>query len=117
MATRSFTLNTEPHEARIGSTVLYFRPESNGAEFAEAYVGLSDARKGVAKAEDGNVDPSALLAVNAALRTFLAKFMLAESVPVFEALDLPDRILVGLMEFVAELYSGNARGGSSPASA
>lgn len=118
MATKSFAINTEPHVATVGEHVLKFEPEVIGAEFAKAYAGLKSAQKQVKKAGD-DVGPDELLAVNEGMRDFLRRFMLPESADLFDTMKLPDRVLVQLLEWVAELYgggSGNAPGGSSSAS-
>lgn len=129
MAERVFTLNTEPHRAVIGDTVLLFQPEAVGTEFIEAYVKVQDMHKRVKAmnstkasstkhAKDADVDAGLLAEVAEGMRGFLRTFMLPESVPVFDGLRLPDRILVQLMEFTAELYGGGsgnpgAAGGTS----
>lgn len=118
MAEKSFMINTEAHVANVGPHVLQFEPEVIGAEFAQAYSGLKQAQKQVKEAGD-DIGPDELLAVNAGMREFLARFMLPDSKELFETLRLPDRVLVQLLEWVAELYgggSGNAPGGSSSAS-
>lgn len=111
-------INTEPHVINVGDTRLLLEPEVIGAEFAQAYAGLKQAQKKVKAAKD-DVGPDELMAVNAGMRDFLRRFMLPESKEEFDALKLPDRVLVQMLEFVAELYgggSGNAPGGSSSAS-
>jgi hypothetical protein len=118
MAEKSFAINTEPHVATIGEHRLLFEPEVIGAEFAQAYSGLKQAQKQVKAAKD-DVGPDELLAVNAGMRDFLRRFMLPDTAELFDTLKLPDRVLVQLLEWVAELYggsSGNGRGGSSSAS-
>ncbi len=118
MATKTFALNTTPHVATVGKHKLSFEPEVLGAEFAEAYSGLKATQKSVKVAED-DIGADELMAVNAGMREFLSRFMLPDSKELFETLRLPDRILVQLLEWVAELYgggSGNGRGGSSSAS-
>lgn len=114
MASKSFHINTEPHTAVIGDVTLSFEPEVIGAEFASAYSGLKVAQKQITDAGD-NVGEAELLAVNAGMREFVGRFLLPESKPDFDALKLPDRVLVQLLEFVASLYgggSGNVPGGS-----
>lgn len=115
MAEKSFAINTEPHVANVGPHVLQFEPEVVGAEFAQAYAGLKAAQKKIKDAGD-DVGPDELLAVNEGMRQFLDGFLLPESSKLFATLKLPDRVLVQLLEWVAELYgggSGNAPGGSS----
>lgn len=126
MATRTFTLNTSPHEAVIGNTVLFLQPEVDGATFVEAYAGLRDAQAKVtgtkasstkhAKAVD--TDPETLRELSAAMRGFIRRFLLEDSTGPFDALSLPDRILVQLVEYLAEIYGGgsgnrDADGGTS----
>lgn len=118
MAERSFAINTKPHVATIGKYKLSFEPEVLGAEFADAYATLSGAQKKVKAAED-DIGATELMAVNASMREFLSRFMLPDSKELFETVRLPDRVLVQLLEWIAELYgggSGNGRGGSSSAS-
>lgn len=115
MAEKTFAINTEPHVINIGTAKLLLEPEVIGAEFAEAYAGLKVAQKQITDAGD-NVGSEELLAVNEGMRSFLRRFMLADSKEEFDHLILPDRILVQMLEFVAQLYgggSGNAPGGSS----
>ncbi len=118
MAEKSFAINTVPHVATVGPHLLSFEPEVIGAEFAEAYAGLKSAQKQIKKVGD-DIGASELLAVNAGMRDFLSRFMMPDSKELFETLRLPDRVLVQLLEWVAELYgggSGNDHGGSSSAS-
>jgi hypothetical protein len=115
MANKSFAINTEPHVAEVGPHRFEFEPEVIGAEFADAYADLKEVQSRV-KAAGDDLQPEDLKAVNAAMRSFLGGFMLPESLAVFESVKLPDRILVQLLEWVAELYgggSGNDDGGSS----
>jgi hypothetical protein len=118
MTTKKFAINQEPHKAEIGEHTILFQPEAVGAAFVQAYSGLREVQKQVTAAGD-EVDADLLTAVNTEMRAFLARFMLPESAELFETLKLPDRVLVQLLEWVAELYgggSGNAAGGSSSAS-
>ncbi len=115
MASKSFMINTTPHEATIGEAVLLFQPEVLGSSFAEAYSGLKEAQQQLTAAGD-NVGSVELLAVNEGMREFVGRFLLPESRAAFDALKLPDRVLVQLLEWVAQLYgggSGNGPGGSS----
>ncbi|MGX1514044.1 hypothetical protein [Streptomyces collinus] len=145
MATKSFSLNTEPHVASVGETDLLFQPEVMGDEFMDALGELRDVQKaasGVDLEDLQTLDPDALRAASRALRGFLAQLMLPESAALFtsleviadgarvatyqdreeaqqhadgiagakvqDALRLPDRVLVELMEWVTELYGGGA---------
>ena len=116
MASKSFAINVQPHEAVIGNDTLRFLPEVSGAAFATAYADLKAAQKRVTAAGDDYTTED-LIAVNGAMRSFLSDLMSDdESRGVFNASNYPDRILVQLIEWAAELYggaSGNDRGSSS----
>lgn len=107
MATRTFSLNTEPHQAIIGDVTLLFIPETEGAAFADAYASLRTAQEGI-KAAGDNIGADELRAVSAGMRAFVGNFLLPDSVPDFESLRLPERVLVQLLEYVAELYGGGS---------
>ncbi len=108
MAARSFSINTTPHEAVIGDTKLLLLPEVLGAEFADAYSLLKEAQQAVKDAGD-NVGGDELRAINEGMREFINGFLLEESKADFESLKLPDRVLVQLLEYVAELYGGGTK--------
>lgn len=118
MAERSFALNVTPHVAVVGPHRFEFEPESNGAEFADAYSALREAQRSITDAGE-NVGAAELKIVSAGMRDFVTRFMLDESKALFASVTLPDRVLVQMLEFVAELYgSGSAgkaadRGGAS----
>jgi hypothetical protein len=103
---RSFTLNTQPHEAEIAGTVLYFVPEAEGDAFVDAYARLQEAQKGAG--DEGG--PEQLKKVTAALREFLTDLMLPESREVFAEMRLPARVLVEVTQWLAETYGGGAGG-------
>lgn len=110
MTTRTFALRTEPHEARVGDHVLLFVPEVNGAAFLQSYAKLRDAQSASkGKGKDAEVTAESLAAADAAIREFLASVMLEESREAFASLELPTRILVEMLEWVAELYGGGAK--------
>lgn len=116
MTTRTFTLNTEPHEAIIGDVTLFFEPEVLGAEFVQAYTRLREAQVKVSgtratsskagKAAD--TDPKALLELTQTMRSFVRDLLMPESRETFDGLRLPDRILIQLVEYAAELYGGGS---------
>lgn len=115
MAGKHFALNTEPHRITIGDVELLLIPEAVGADFAEAYAQLKQVQKRVKGAGD-DIESEDLAAISAAMKSFIRRFLLPESVKVFDGMQLPDRILVAVLEHVAELYgggSGNDRGGPS----
>lgn len=120
MAQKTFHINTDPHVATVGEYQFLFQPEANGAKFATAYEGLKEAQSVVAATKGDGVTAEGLRSVSAAMRTFLATFLMPESAALFSSVDLPDRVLTGLIEFLAEVYgggtAGNADGGSSSAS-
>ncbi|ATN93707.1 hypothetical protein SEA_ABT2GRADUATEX2_4 [Streptomyces phage Abt2graduatex2] len=131
VTSRTFNIRTEPHEAVIGPHKLLLEPEVIGAEFAEAYTVIREAQakvkaaqgskaSGTKHAKADGLDASVLKELSEAMRTFVRRFMLPESQQVFDTIRLPDRILVQLMEYVAELYGGGsgnqaAAGGTSSA--
>jgi cobalamin-dependent methionine synthase I len=129
MASKTFALRVEPHEAIVGDTILLLEPEVIGADFAEAYDALREVQQKVKSAEGNKasstktakastVDAKMLTELSAAMRSFVRRFLLEESRPVFDDMRLPDRVLVDLMQYVAELYGGGqgnraADGGTS----
>lgn len=118
MATKSFELNTEPHVANVGGTRLLFIPEVVGAEFMSAYGRLREVQSRLSPkrakasstkhADNTEVSTEDLIALSDEMRSFLRSFMLPESHATFDGMKLPDRILVQLMEWVAELYGGGS---------
>lgn len=107
MASRTFTIRTEPHDVTIGDTVLLFQPEAVGADFLSQYSALTEAQKAVGgRPEDASIE--GVTAVTEALNGFIKHFLMPESVEVFEALSLPTRVSVQLAEFLAEVYGGGA---------
>lgn len=103
---KTFALNTEPHVAEIGGTELLFRPEIPGAEFLDAYETVAEAQKRLAvdPSKPDTVDVDKLRELTGVLRGFLSTLMLPESVGAFEAMSLPDRVLVELLEWTMEVY-------------
>ena len=129
MATKTFEIRTDPHEAVIGATTLLLEPEVVGAEFAQAYAAIREVQQKVKSAQaskgtstkhaksDG-LDADVLTELSESMRQFIRRFMLPDSKTIFDGMRLPDRILVQLMEYVAELYGGGsgnqvAAGGTS----
>uniref|UniRef100_A0AAU7GZ65 Tail assembly chaperone n=1 Tax=Streptomyces phage Geonosis TaxID=3158856 RepID=A0AAU7GZ65_9CAUD len=131
MATRTFEIRTEPHEAVIGDVTLQLAAEVVGAEFAQAYASIREVQAKVKAAQGGKssstkhakadgVDAETLTELSEAMRAFVRRFMLPDSQTVFDGMRIPDRVLVKLMEYVAELYGGgsgnqDAAGGTSSA--
>ena len=120
MATKKFALNTSPHVAEIGDEIkLLFRPEVVSSEFLDMYEDLQTARRDLENVDD--LDAGQLRTALAAVREFLAGLMLPESAEEFVHIQLPDRVLVELLEWVMEIYGGGSRptgssNGSSAAS-
>lgn len=110
MASKSFAINTEPHVATVGPHVFEFEPEAIGAQFAQAHSELVAAQTRVSEAGD-NASVDDILAVNAAIRAFLTNFMLPSSRDRFKTIQLPDRVLVQLLEWLAEVYGGGQGNG------
>jgi hypothetical protein len=127
MAVRQFAINTDPHVFQVGDTKLLLEPEVEGAVFAQAYAELREVQgkvkgakvvaakgghkpKGGGKDDADDMDPAVLIQLNTAMRSFLRGFMLPDSVAVFDGMRLPDRVLVEMMEAVAELYGSGSQG-------
>lgn len=133
MAERVFEIRTEPHKAVIGSVTILFEPEVVGAVFAQSYNKLRAAQEKVSAAKGSkanssksakaeNVSPELMAELSKTMLEFVTGFVLPESEADFNKLRLPDRVLVQLMEWTAELYGGGGgnpsdRGGSSSDSA
>lgn len=130
MTERVFSLRTEPHRAVIGDIVLLFEPESYGADFLDSYNKLRAVQSRVGRktvgtkassskhAKEPDLSAEDLADLNSTMREFITRFLLPESAEVFKATRLPDRILLELIEFAAELYGGgsgnpDADGGTS----
>lgn len=130
MAERVFTIRTEPHRAVIGETTLFLVPEANSGDFLDSYNQMRTAQEVLHRKTNGSkssstkhakaseVDTEALAQVNRSMRDFVTRFLLPDSVPVFQNMTLPDRVLLELIEFAAELYGGgsgnpDADGGTS----
>lgn len=127
MAVRQFTINQTPHEFQVGDVSLFLEPEVEGAVFAEAYAQLrevqadakrvqksakaSSTKHKAADADADGMDPQTLVKLNKAMRDFLRGFMLPDSAAVFDGMRLPDRVLVQMMEAVAELYGSGSKDG------
>lgn len=116
---RTFEIRTEPHQAVIGDVTLLLEPEIEGARFATAYDKLRtvqtkvNASKGnkassTKHAKDDGLDAATLTELSSAMREFIDGFLLPESRAVFESMRLPDRVLIQLMEYAAELYGGGS---------
>lgn len=110
---RTFEIRTEPHRAVIGAHTLLFEAETEGAVFAQAYAALKETQKTITAAGD-NVGADELTIVSQGMRDFLNRFMLEESRTLFATLKLPDRVLVQVLEFVAELYGGGSGNPDAP---
>ncbi|TDC29496.1 hypothetical protein E1211_25905 [Micromonospora sp. 15K316] len=114
MARKSFTIRTEPHVAEVGDVELLFRPEVDGDEFLDGYVELQDAQKKLGGSEK-DLSPEALREATAAVRAFLARWMLPESQQVYATMRLPQRVEASLLEWLMgeEVY-GQGRPPTSP---
>lgn len=117
---RVFELRTEPHPVRVGTTVLHFEPETYGADFVEAYNDLRDAQVRVSRkaagrkassskhAQDPDLNVEDVKALNDTMRRFVRGFLVPESHAAFDGLKIPDRILLELIDYLAELYGGGS---------
>lgn len=113
MAERTFEIRTEAHKANIGAKTLLFEPETNGAAFAGAYAKLKEAQQKLTAAGD-NIGEEELTAVNTGMRDFVRRFLLEESKAGFDEMAIPDRVLVQLLEWTAELYGGGSGKSDAP---
>lgn len=120
MATRTFEIRTEPHEATLGDRVFYFEPEVVGAEFAGAYNKLREVQERTqgSKANSSkaakSADPNAIIEISSAMKSFVATFLVpGEQVDIFSGMRLPDRVLVQLIEWLGELYGGGSGNGEA----
>lgn len=120
VATRQFSIRTEPHTAKIGNDLeLHFLPEVMGDAFLDGYDHLRQVQTQLGSNQT-DANPAELRKVTAALREFLSSLMLPESAERFTTVMLPHRTLVELVEWVTELYGEGTTGrptGSSNASA
>lgn len=122
MAEKSFAINDEPHVAKLGSVEFLFKPEVIGADFADAYAILREAQAEIAaasKAGGESMSGETLKKMNESMRSFIRSFLMDESKKAFDTTAIPDRVLIQLMNWTAELYGGgqgNDRTGSSGAS-
>lgn len=111
MASKTFALRTDPHEAVVGPHTFLFPPEMDSGEFLEAYAGLKETQKavgGTGKKADG-MDVEKAKAASQGLRVFLARLMLPESAEAFATVKLPDRVLIDMLHWAVELYGGGAK--------
>lgn len=116
MAEKTFAIRTDPHVINIGDARLLLEAEVIGAEFAQAYSALRESQLKVTgrkssstkHAKEESTDPAALAELHEAMRQFIRGFLLPESLDAFDALRLPDRILVQMLEFAAELYGSGS---------
>lgn len=99
-----FAIRTEPNSVMLGATEVFFLPEADGTEFIEHYAVLSAAQK----AADPDDEAAAAVAVLAAMKEFIAKFLMPDSVLVFWSLKLPSRVVMEMVEHLAELYGGGS---------
>ena len=124
MATKRFSLHTEPHVAEIGDELAFeFRPEVDGDEFLDAYDALKERYGGLqlgATNDLNAIQTSDLREAIAAVRAFLATLMMPDSATSFETTKLPNRIIMQLLEWAMEVYGGDrpptSSGGSSTTS-
>lgn len=123
MATKKFSLHTEPHVAEIGDELAFeFRPEVDGDEFLDAYDALKERYGGL---QLGGTDLKAIQTSDlreaiAAVRAFLTTLMLPDAATRFEDTKLPNRIIMQLLEWAMGIYGGDrpptSSGGSSTTS-
>lgn len=125
MARKQFTVNTEPHVAEIGDIELLFRPEVNGGEFLDKILDMQEHLAPLAalatrmQADPESLSPDdveKLRGATRALSAFVGNYLIEESKPVFAEAALPDRVLVELLAWLKEVYSGGRPTGSATGS-
>lgn len=121
MATKKFSLHTEPHVAEIGDDLAFaFHPEVDGDAFLDAYDQLKDRYSGLQLDGGAGLDgvqTSDLREAISAVRAFLSELMLPEAAARFATTKLPNRIVLQLLEWVMEIYGGGRPPTSSGGSA
>jgi hypothetical protein len=121
MATKKFSLHTEPHVAEIGDDLTFaFQPEVDGDDFLDAYDALKERYSGLqlgGGADLDGVQTGDLREAIGAVRAFLAELMLPADAARFATAKLPNRIIMQLLEWVMEIYGGGRPPTPSPASA
>lgn len=118
MATKTFQIRTEPHIADLGTAKLNFLPEVAGALFVEAYNGLRavqtklNGRKANSTKHaksDEDISPEVLLELSEAMTSFVRKFLVSDDERAkFDSMEIPDRVLADLLNWLAELYGGGS---------
>ncbi|MGW1539742.1 hypothetical protein ACWCPM_05600 [Streptomyces sp. NPDC002309] len=81
MATKAFSLNTDPHVAQLGALgELHFVPEVMGDAFLDGYADVLEAQRALGDGTDlKDVNPEVLRGVYASMKSFLATIMTPES--------------------------------------
>lgn len=93
MATKSFSLNTDPHIAEIGDAIeLLFLPEVMGDEYLDHYGALTERYQslGIDLKNPTGMDAKTLRAASAGVRDFLVELMVPESAKEFSQWDVVD---------------------------
>lgn len=120
MAERVFEIRTEPHVARVGGHVFEFEPEAIGAEFVTAYTELQRVQaeasdkltprkaSSTKHAKAAEADLSVVAELEAAMRGFLSGLMVPASRERFAEARIPQRVLISMIEWTAELYGGGS---------
>lgn len=122
---KKFTVNTEPHVAEVGDDEFLFKPEAYTDELIEAWASLRVLEEASAatqekKGDGDKIDPTDLVErtkrASSSIRQFIASMMLEESVPRFNEVKLPDRVLIEMMRWVMEVYGLRPTGSSNDSS-
>lgn len=123
---KRFTVNTEPHVAEIGDDEFLFKPEAYTDELMDAWASLRTLEDATAQTrtkdpDDGTpVDPTEVVErakrASASIRQFVVSMMLEASIPRFNEVKLPDRVLIELMRWVMEVYGLRPTGSSNGSS-
>jgi hypothetical protein len=121
MAEQTFDIYTDDHIAHVGPDDYMFQPEVETPTVLQALANLAAKRRkrtAEAKAADPDMTQIELMALDsehatADLRTFLAQFMIPESVELFATKKYQDKVLVGMHNFLLETYGIRPTGSSS----
>lgn len=121
MSRAKFDVFTEPHVAEVGDKEFRFYPEVLARKILEPYRELMASLDGIdLDPKTLGTDPSAAAQTmeqgtktTAALCRLLSALMLPEDREVFEAMDLPDRVIGQMFQWIMEVYGGSRPTGPS----
>lgn len=116
MATKSFDLRTEPHEATIGDDVWHFVPEVDSDQMLRAWAHLMISEEQVAQAVEANgwseTEAKSRLGTEG-LKSFLLELMVPEDHGRFIESKYPDRIYLDMERWLLEIHGLRPTGPSN----